>query len=182
MPSCSSTALLHSKPCIKCLLYSRMAARLWYGDKSKEWPIWGGQTVMRCDDTLEPHVHKWADLWYGDLRFNADPRDSFPHNMSVMQRGVGSAGKRTRPWVQCPNNPNSNMAVQVTSDHTYARKYTRQNSNRTQNMVVAYRGSLTHKPITARYRIWCSLTCLHWDWLCGGICTVSMVQWDIHSM
>ena len=41
------------------------------------------------------------------------------HNVLLNAQNVGSAGKQTWPGVHCPNGPQFNMAVRITSEHTY---------------------------------------------------------------
>ena len=38
--------------------------------------------------------------------------------MCCQMQNAGSAGKRTWPGVHCPNGPQFNMVVRVTSEHT----------------------------------------------------------------
>ena len=92
-------------------------------------------------------------------------------------QNAGSAGKRTRPWVHRPQTPQFKMAVRVTPEHNVRTKCTRQNSSHARNRVVAYRGCLKHKPITARYLVLPGVC--HRDWLCDGGWTLGMGQWDI---
>ena len=53
-------------------------------------------------------------------RCYVDPHDSFPHNVLLNAKSVGSMGKRTQPGVQHSNGLQFNMAIRITSEHTYA--------------------------------------------------------------
>ena len=92
----------------------------------------------------------WASLWHGDWGRYVDPYDSFPHNVSLNVKSTGSAGKRTRPGVQCPNGPQFNMAIRVTSEHTYAQdRIPAVRIIRLLDTEVVWH----HKPITTRYLV-----------------------------
>ena len=98
-------------------------------------------------------------------------------------QNAGSAGKRTWPGVHRPNGPQFKMAVWVTSEHVRT-KCMSQNSSRAGHRVVAYRGCLTHKPITTRYLVFprhirIGIGVRRRDWLCDGGWTLGMGQWDL---
>ena len=61
-------------------------------------------------------------------------------------------------------------------------KCTSQNSSRARNGVVAYKGCLTHKPITARYLVLPTRPHRDWrrDWVYDGGGPLGIGQWDIH--
>ena len=82
-------------------------------------------------------------------------------------KNAGSAGKRTRSGVQCPNGPQFKFQYGCLNyiGAYIGIKCTRQNLSRSHNMAVVYKGCLTHKPITAPYLV--LLMRLHRD--CVGI-------------
>ena len=88
-----------------------------------------------------------------------------PHNVFPNAQNAGSAGKRTQPGVHCQNGPQFNMAVRITSEHTYAQ-------NAQARIWAAHVIGLLHTEVVLHtsqslHAIWCSPTRPHRD--CVGI-------------
>ena len=94
-------------------------------------------------------------------------------------QNAGSAGKRTRRGVHRPNGPQYNIAVRVTSEHTYA-------WNAPARIWAVHVIELLHTKVVWHTRKWphatrCFLTRPHRDWLCDDVWSLGTGQWDIHS-
>ena len=102
-----------------------------------------------CVRSLKPHVRHQQVYGMGTSGFIVDPRD-YSHTMHLRKaQNAGSAGKRTRPGVHRQNGHPSYIGAYVRT------KCTSQNSSRQVHVigVVAYRGCLAHKPMTAHYLV-----------------------------
>ena len=105
-----------------------------------------------------------------------------PHNVLLNAQNAGSAGKRTRPGFHSPNGPQFNMAVRITSEHTYARARIR-----AVHVIGLLHTEIVWHTSQSPHTIWCSpdasalpLGLAGRDWLCDGGWTLGMGQWDIH--
>ena len=100
-----------------------------------------------------------------------------PHNVLLNAQNAGLAGKRTRLWVHLPNGPQFNMAVRITSEHTYTR-------NARARIRAVHVIGLLHTEIVwhtsqSPHSIWCSPMhpYCHWDWRIGIGCAMAAECW-----
>ena len=85
------------------------------------WPqLWHNISQSFPSSNLKPHVRHQRVYRMGTSGLCWSPW-LLPHNVLPNAQNAGSAGKRTQPGVHRPNGPQFNMAVRVTSEHTYAR-------------------------------------------------------------
>ena len=101
-----------------------------------------------------------------------DPHDSFPHNVLLNAKSASSAGKRT-----CPNNPQFNMAVQITLEHTYAQNA--RDRIRAVRIIWLLHTEVVWHTNQSLHAIWCSPMRPHTEWPCvvGIGCVIAFEHW-----
>ena len=103
-----------------------------------------------------------------------------PHNV-LPNAKCGFSGQANMAWGPLPKWSPIQYGCPSYIGAYIRTKCTSQNSSLARNRIVAYRGCLKHKPITAWYMYMYLVlpTRPHRDWLGDGVWTLGMGQWDI---